>query len=203
MAFIKNLPDKVTKEEFEILSLKYALIQQLEKNNILQRKYRRLQQGRKKEVLQRILPLPPHELTENAYMIVYRTSSPILVECVTKLFPFFIVDEKRQTAEDFKKLLLHFRYRPKSILLAGEESADKFWNDSRHLCIIVFAYSLKNEFILPLHNLVLEYFQKNPDFIPRTVSRRRISHGSKVSDAAHQLCRVKNIFTIARYKLQT
>jgi len=152
------------------------------------------------KVLRQILPLPPHDLEETPYMIVFRTCSPIIFDCICELFPFSFLDRERQTVEDFKKIVLHYESGFKSILPSGQ-SASKFWKDGRYLCIIVFAYSLKDEFILPLHNLVLEYFRNNPNCIPPTVNRRRTAHGSKVSDAAHQICRA-NIFPISQYELK-
>jgi len=153
------------------------------------------------KALQQILPLPPHDLKENVHLIVFRTCSPILFECIYELFPFSFLDRERQTVKDFKKIVLNYESGFKSILPSGQ-SAAKFWKDGRYLCIIVFAYSLKEEFFVPLHNLVLEYFRSNPDCIPPTVNRRRTAHGSRVSDAVHQMCRA-NVFPISQYELKT
>ena len=45
---VENLPDTVTPEEFEALSLRYALGVQIKKNDILERKIERLQKAFKK-----------------------------------------------------------------------------------------------------------------------------------------------------------
>ena len=127
-------------------------------------------------------------------MLVYRTSSLILVHCVSRLFPWCMFDEKRQTAEDLKKVIV--LPHVKSISPSPDE-ADKFWKDHRHLCIVVSAYSLQDEFIQPLQKMVAEFYKNNPHLIPDTVKYRRMPHGSKVSDAARQLCRVRHCFEIS------